>query len=86
NTGLKSRTFITAGERRVACGLCLRTARSFAQSGKFGACALPQATLRSPAVMKIKPIRAKKTFANPDSHYYCLLKNLLYFCSLKFLI
>ncbi|MDR0560247.1 MAG: hypothetical protein LBG92_08745 [Prevotellaceae bacterium] len=31
--GLKSRTFITAGERSVACGFCLRTARSFARSG-----------------------------------------------------
>jgi hypothetical protein len=32
---------------------------SFANSGKFSAFALPQATLRSPAVTKIKPVRAK---------------------------
>ncbi|MDR0560979.1 MAG: hypothetical protein LBG92_12510 [Prevotellaceae bacterium] len=50
--GLKSRIFITAGERSVACGLChCGDSESFAHSGKFGAFALPQATLRSPAVM-----------------------------------
>ncbi|MDR0560560.1 MAG: hypothetical protein LBG92_10345, partial [Prevotellaceae bacterium] len=80
NSGLKSRTFITAGERSVACGqrnvqvppaqmgrtITTEAFCPFGQVPRFRK--IRRQRYRSPAVTKIKPIRAKKMSSTLNSH------------------
>ncbi|MDR0558561.1 MAG: hypothetical protein LBG92_00135 [Prevotellaceae bacterium] len=52
----------------LACGFCQRTARVLPIRASSALSHCRRQRYRSPAVMKIKPIRAKKTFSTPDLH------------------